>query len=452
MANLWDQINQVDWSETENASTASALVYRSLEYFRRVEAHIYQGNEIRNDEFMDFAEKQDAVSALDRKRTRAHNELLEVFEKFTDILKAGTDFENSHYRIENRTQKADLVAMMIIELIHQKPASHIDGAARDEIVEKLHSGELSYSQAEDLLKSALKVNGQPGIGKKATIGIAWHDDPQETYFDACRAIEAAGADVVRLGQVFSEILDYDDNGRLRGCLDKDGALTPETAKAVIRTTWKKSNAGEIMKGIDAVVFPGGGDISPSLFRDPEPVRTVEGFIAERDVSDYILMSYCLDKDIPLLGICRGMQVLAVVSGAGMIQDISDHMKSLGKEYKDQHRDEPAGSGEARKYVFHDVIVRGEESILYRLTGTDRVISVPSWHHQAVGSTDNTELLVSGVSETCGEELAEVIERPDRHFVLGLQFHPESAAVHGHDDISPRYFSALVDAAAGRLQM
>ncbi|MBQ1890499.1 MAG: gamma-glutamyl-gamma-aminobutyrate hydrolase family protein, partial [Selenomonas sp.] len=56
----------------------------------------------------------------------------------------------------------------------------------------------------------------------------------------------------------------------------------------------------------------------------------EGYSAERDVSDYLLMSYCLEKDVPVLAICRGMQMLSVVSGADIIQDIPTYMSGLGK--------------------------------------------------------------------------------------------------------------------------
>jgi putative glutamine amidotransferase len=55
-----------------------------------------------------------------------------------------------------------------------------------------------------------------------------------------------------------------------------------------------------MDGITAIVFPGGEDISPSLFYSPQPVETREGISAERDVSDFLLMSWCLEEDIPAL--------------------------------------------------------------------------------------------------------------------------------------------------------
>lgn len=287
--------------------------------------------------------------------------------------------------------------------------------------------------------------------KRPVVGIAWHNNPGETLSSVCKAIEAAGGDPVKLDQVFLNDLDYDENGRLTGCVDADGALTPEAADKVRCNTWQGSNAEAVMKGINAIVFPGGGDFSPSLFSEPEPVNTTEGFSAERDVSDFLLMSYCLDKDIPILAICRGMQLLAVVSGAGMIQDIPDYAESMGKKYGYDHRSEPAEPGGSRGFAFHDVSVTEKDSILYQLTGSKTIRNVPSWHHQAVKNVDNTELVITAVTEIDGLEIIEAVERPDKTFVLGLQYHPEIAVVRGLDDISLVYFSKIVSLAGLRKQ-
>ena len=101
-------------------------------------------------------------------------------------------------------------------------------------------------------------------------------------------------------------------------------------------TWHDSNAEDAVKDIGFVVFTGGEDISPSLFYEPEPWHGVVEEIdynAERDVSDYLTMSYCLDHDIPVLGSCRGMQMLAVVSGAEIMQDIPSYFLEHGLKYE-----------------------------------------------------------------------------------------------------------------------
>ena len=281
-----------------------------------------------------------------------------------------------------------------------------------------------------------------------SVGVAWSGNAtSETYIATCEAIEAAGGTPVILGQVFSADLEYDDDGMLTRCKDENGALTPEAAKLIRSNTWQGSNAASVLEGITAVVFPGGEDISPSLYYTPQEVQTTEGFSPERDVSDYLLMSRCLENDIPILAICRGMQMLSVVSGAEMIQDIPEYMASLGEDYAYGHRNEPEEPGAYRDFAFHDVHVVEEDSILHRLTGTDTVHNVPSWHHQAVKSVEGTRLRVTGTEVIDGVEFIEAVERPDKTFVLGLQFHPEIAVVRKLDDSSRVFFEAITKKAA-----
>lgn len=285
--------------------------------------------------------------------------------------------------------------------------------------------------------------------KKPVVGIAWTASPGETYAAIYKAIELAGGQPVPLGQVRSAALRYDEEGRLLGDKDADGMLTVEAADRVRRSGWRESNAAAVMAGIPAVVFPGGGDICPSLYRVPQPLQTREGVDAERDVSDCLLMEYCLDRDIPLLAICRGMQVLAVVCGAEMIQDIPAYLRSLGRDDPGLHRREPEQPGGECGWRFHDVAVTERESLLYRLTGLETIPNVPSWHHQAVRSVAGTALTVTGVTETGGAEIIEAVERRDKTFALGLQCHPEISAARGLDELSKVYFEAIVREAAER---
>ncbi len=283
--------------------------------------------------------------------------------------------------------------------------------------------------------------------KKPLVGVAWSDSLSDTYFAVCQAIEAAGGTPVILDQVLSAEIGYDAGGMPGGLKDENGALTSEVARRVRSGGWQASNAQQVMAGMKAVVFPGGADISPALYAVPQPVMTAEGFSAERDVSDYLLMTYCLDHDIPVLAICRGMQMLSVVSGAEMIQDLAMYMEAMGKSYGFEHRKEPDASGARRDFAFHHVTVTEEDSILHRLTGTDTVLNVPSWHHQAVKSVDGTSLVVTGRSAAGGaEEIIEAVERPDKTFVLGLQYHPEMAVVRQLDEVSLVYFAAIVEMA------
>ncbi len=283
-------------------------------------------------------------------------------------------------------------------------------------------------------------------GEKPVIGVAWNDRPGKSYEAVCEAIEMAGGTAFRMEQIFSADLTYDENGFLTDCIDESGILTAEAAKLVKCNTWQNSNVESAMEGVSAVVFPGGAGVCPALYYTPEEPIASEGFSLERDVSDYLLMSYCLEYDIPILAICRGMQLLCTVCGADMIQDIPLYMDSLGIEYNFLHRSEPDEDGH-RGYAFHDVTVISGDSLLYSMTKTDLLKDVPSWHHQAVRNVDGTRLVVTGTTDTCGIDIIEAVERPDKTFVLGLQFHPEIAVIQQQNEDFLVYFTTLVEEAS-----
>ena len=278
------------------------------------------------------------------------------------------------------------------------------------------------------------------------IGVAWRRDQKaETFVAVCEALEEAGAIPVILDQVISSDLTYED-GILTDAIDQTGELSGEAVKMIRCNTWQGSNVEDVTEGIAAVVFPGGEDISPSLYYDPQTPENIEGYSPERDVSDFLLMNYCLEEDIPILAICRGMQMLSLVSGADIVQDITDYYEEQGIDYQYDHRNEPEKPGDYRDFAYHDVSVTDKDSLLYQITGMETITDVPSWHHQAVTSVDGTRLIVSGYTETDGLEIIEAVERPDKEFALGLQFHPEIDVVREGDEASLKYFTALINEA------
>ncbi len=263
------------------------------------------------------------------------------------------------------------------------------------------------------------------------VGIAYRKDTDSEFCtNVERALEACGAECIVLDQVFSYDLEYDCSGTLVSGVDECRALEPSTAALVRQNGWRNSNAEEVLEGIDLVIFTGGEDISTSLYLVPqlkdEPDEEID-FNAERDVSDFVLMCYCLDHDIPFMGLCRGMQMLAVVSGCSMIQDVPTFFERQGIDYDYMHRNQKATPDSYRDYSAHPVTIT-EGSVVYDAYGTTVLEGCPSWHHQAVRSTDGTDLVVSATTETCGITIIEAIERTDKDFAIGLQFHPEASYV------------------------
>ena len=224
--------------------------------------------------------------------------------------------------------------------------------------------------------------------------------------------------------VKSADVSYREDNTLIDAVDEHGILLSKYAKEVKKNSWKNSNIEEIAKGVDCIIFPGGSDICPTLYKEEEPWHGIEDdtdYSAERDISDYLLMSYCLENNIPLFAICRGMQMLSVVSGAKMIGDIPTYFASLGKDDKETHRD-----SDKKVFAHHDVDVTDKSSLLYKVTNKSLLKDVPSWHHQGVLSIEGTKLTVTGENTTDGVKMIEAVERKDLSFCLGVQFHPEVA--------------------------
>ena len=293
------------------------------------------------------------------------------------------------------------------------------------------------------------------------VGIAWQRSV-DNYDRIIHSIVAVGGEPVILPQLRPAGWEYEGTNISPTYLGEHGMLLQPWADQVKRDTWHGTNAEEALQGIQAVVFLGGGDVCPTLFATPQTwhgIETESDHDATRDVSEYLTMAYCLDHDIPVLGLCRGMQLLGVVSGAPLIQDLPTYYNCLGKTDHFVHRSDRDREGN-RRYTPHDVVVTNRRSLLWSIVHTDTIHGAPSFHHQAVGDVTGTPLRVTGIAEHDGVTVIEAIERPDKRWALGVQYHPETA-VRKHLDHEPdenrfmslreglAYFRALLQAAASR---
>lgn len=174
---------------------------------------------------------------------------------------------------------------------------------------------------------------------------------------------------------------------------------------------------DVLRALDGLVLAGGADISPELYGAEREPQTDPAH--DRDVAELNLARAALAQDFPVLGVCRGMQLLTVAAGGRLHQHLPD---VLGNE---QHR--PArgvyGAHEAR-------LTPG--SRIFELMGDD--LGIRCYHHQGVA--DPGTLIVTGHTE---DGLPEAVEDPSRRFVLGVQWHPEVTR-------DKRLFGALVEAA------
>lgn len=177
----------------------------------------------------------------------------------------------------------------------------------------------------------------------------------------------------------------------------------------------------LLDSIDGLIVSGGPDISPANYNEEPGPMTTE-FYPEQDYSEMGLIERALERDMPLLGICRGMQILSVAHGGRMHQHLDTTPGHEGH------------GGFFGKSTEHGVVVE-EGSQLASIMGDS--FTVNSLHHQGVSDAGSLE--VSARADHDG--LIEGVERKDKKFCLGVQWHPERK---GHDLL----FSALIQAARG----
>jgi putative glutamine amidotransferase len=180
--------------------------------------------------------------------------------------------------------------------------------------------------------------------------------------------------------------------------------------------------------IDGLLLTGGADVDPALYGDtPHPTTEVD---AERDRLEVPLSQGALARDLPVLAICRGVQVLNVAAGGSLIQDIPSGAATT----LDHAVNEPKSA------IAHAVQVTPGSRLASSLAPGTTVAScaVNSRHHQAV-NTVAPSFVVSAVSP---DGIVEAIERPASTFCLGVQWHPEN--FHKTGEFAP-LFDAFVRA-------
>jgi putative glutamine amidotransferase len=183
----------------------------------------------------------------------------------------------------------------------------------------------------------------------------------------------------------------------------------------------------VLERLDGVLLSGGVDIDPALFgEEPHPkLRRVD---RRRDDLELALTREALLRDLPMLAICRGIQVLNVASGGTLIQDLPSQLE------KGEAHDRP----EPRSGRVHRI--QTEPGTRLRGILGEEAFSVNSFHHQAVGRLG--EGLVA--SARCPEDgVIEGLEEPGRRFAVGVQWHPET--FWDHEDSFQPLFDAHAEA-------
>jgi putative glutamine amidotransferase len=183
---------------------------------------------------------------------------------------------------------------------------------------------------------------------------------------------------------------------------------------------------ELLDRIDGLLLVGGADVEPSMYGAAREAAT-EATYPERDRFEIALLRGAIARELPVLGICRGLQILNVALGGTLEQDV------VAADGSHPHR-KVRGTFEGNDHMV--TLVSG--SLAARAVGEEEHVA-HCYHHQAVLSLGDG-LVVSGCAE---DGVVEAIELDDESWVLGVQWHPEA------DDRS-RLFGALCDAATQRM--
>jgi putative glutamine amidotransferase len=171
---------------------------------------------------------------------------------------------------------------------------------------------------------------------------------------------------------------------------------------------KPGDAPAILDRLDALLLSGGSDIDPELYGRP-PHPKLGRVVRERDDFELALCREALRRDMPILAICRGQQVLNVATGGTLLQDLPSDLGSMDHDPRRK-----------RWEVAHEVrVIAGTH--LRDILGRETVL-VNSFHHQAV-ENPGEGVVVS--ARSVKDDVVEGIEMPGRGFVVGVQWHPES---------------------------
>lgn len=212
------------------------------------------------------------------------------------------------------------------------------------------------------------------------------------------------------------LLPYRVAGKLRAYEEAARAAGLEPVSQMVNGTLS-------LDGFDGLVLLGGSDVNPRRYGEKPHPKTNQPD-DERDAAEIELIDQALARDLPVLAICRGLQILNVYHGGTLIQ----HLGSEVHEQRPEDVGRPA----------HQVVIE-PDTLLARVAETNRW-QVNSRHHQAAGKA-GAGLRVSARAE---DGTIEALERPDRTFVLAVQWHPEDQFVKDREQLKlfTRFAEAL----------
>ena len=191
----------------------------------------------------------------------------------------------------------------------------------------------------------------------------------------------------------------------------------ESRDIIIIDAYNISNIDSILNLADGIILTGGEDIYPLMYNDTNNIKLSGEFDFRRDTLEKKLFDYAFNNKLPLIGVCRGMQMINVVSGGTLFGDLPTE---IGDSI--MHRN----NGE----VMHNIMVTNNNidniSMIFPVNGKvlpkKQFFKVNSWHHQ--GLKEIAENIIVIAESYDGLPEAVVINKKVHPFMIGVQFHPE----------------------------
>ncbi|MES1259272.1 MAG: gamma-glutamyl-gamma-aminobutyrate hydrolase family protein [Gemmatimonadota bacterium] len=171
----------------------------------------------------------------------------------------------------------------------------------------------------------------------------------------------------------------------------------------------------VYESLDGILFPGGVDVDPDLYGG-DSTGKLDRLDADRDATELSLARWALEEGKPVLGLCRGFQVLNVAAGGTLWPDLAHDRPEM------QKHDYFPSQGFTRSHLAHSVDVLRGTRLCDALGARDRVM-VNSMHHQGIRELGK-QLVPAAVAP---DGLVEAFERPGDSFAIGVQWHPEMFA-------------------------
>lgn len=172
--------------------------------------------------------------------------------------------------------------------------------------------------------------------------------------------------------------------------------------------WSTMPVADALAAVDGILLTGGPDVDPARYDETAHPR-VSFADPARDDFELELSARALEQDVPLLAICRGMQVLNVAAGGTLVQDIPSEVPGAGNH----------AVAEPRNATAHPIAIAPGSRLASILGRT--IAQVNSRHHQAVSRTAPGLIATA----TAPDGIVEAVEKPDAPFCVGVEWHPEN---------------------------